>query len=483
VFSTDGPVHALDETQMEAVHDAAMELLRDVGTEVRHDELLRRLAADGQDVDGTRVRWDPAYVLEQVAKAPRTFSVQSRNPARSVEFGVGRPVFVPVGGSPFCSDLERGRRDGTLADHDELVRLAHSSGVLTCMQSGTVEASDLHEDVRHMDMDCSVIRWSDRPYVTYGTSGPKARDGVELAAIACGGRDAILRTPGLIGIVNPNSPLVWDQLMADCLEAWAEAGQAIAVTPFLLAGTTAPVSVAAGLALNVAESLSGIALAQIIRPGTPCLFGSFYSASDMRTGGPSFGTPEGVFGSIAGGQLARRYGLPYRGGGGLCTSNAVDAQAAFETAMSLWGTMLGGCELVMHAAGWLEGGLTASYEKMALDCEVLRMFTILGGGVAVGEQEFALDAIREEGPGGMFLASMHTLEHYKEWLFMSPLFRSQAYVTWQKQGGLTSERAATAVWRSMLDRYEDPGIDGAIDEELQEYMARRKREIGVDGET
>jgi trimethylamine--corrinoid protein Co-methyltransferase len=480
VFRIDAPVHALDEAQIEQVHEAAMHLLRDVGTEVRHDGLLERLAADGQRVEGTRVRWDPEYVLAQVAKAPRTFTVRGRNPANELQFGTGRPSFVPVGGSPFCSDLERGRRDGTIEAHDELIRLAHSADVLTCMQVGVVEASDLHEDVRHMDMEYSVLRWSDRPYVAYGTAGYKARDGVELAAIARGGRDAILETPAVIGIVNPNSPLVWDGLMAECLVEWADAGQAIGVTPFLLAGTTAPVSVAAGLALNVAESLSGVALAQLVRPGNPCLFGSFYSASDMRTGGPSFGTPEGVFGSIAGGQLARRYGLPYRGGGGLCTSNSVDAQAAFETAMSLWGTMLGGCELVMHAAGWLEGGLTASYEKMALDCELLRMFTILDRGVAVGEAELALDAIAEEGPGGMFLASMHTLEHYKDWLFMSPLFRSQAYPTWQKQGGLRSDQQATLEWKAMLERYVDPGIDDATDAALREYIDRRKREIGAD---
>jgi trimethylamine---corrinoid protein Co-methyltransferase len=470
----------MDEEQLDQIHEAAMQLLRDVGTEVRHDGLLAKLAAEGQRVDGTRVRWDPEFVLAQVAKAPPTFTVRGRNPANELEFGTKKQWFTSVGGSPFCSDLERGRRDGTLDDHHELVKISHSTDVLRCMQTGVVEASDLHEDVRHMDMEYSVLRWSDRPYIAYGTAGYKAQDGVELAAIACGGRDAILETPAIIGIVNPNSPLVWDGLMADCLVAWAEAGQAIGMTPFLLAGTTAPVSVAAGLALNVAESLSGVALAQLVRPGNPCLFGSFYSASDMRTGGPSFGTPEGVFGSIAGGQLARRYNLPYRGGGGLCTSNAVDAQAAFETAMSLWGTMLGRCELVMHAAGWLEGGLTASYEKLALDCEVLRMFKILDEGVAVGEAELALDSIAEEGPGGMFLASMHTLEHYKEWLFMSPLFRSMAYPTWQKAGALTSDRQATLEWKAMLERYEDPGIDDAVDEAIRDYIARRKREIGAD---
>src|SRR6478735_8046975 len=284
-------------------------------------------------------------------------------------------------------------------------------------------------------------------------------------------------TPALMGIVNPNSPLVWDFLMVDALSEWASAAQPVVITPFLLAGATAPITIASGLVLKVAEALSGVALVQAIRPGTPALFGSFFTAVDMRTGGPAFGTPESVLGTLAGGQLARRYGLPYRGGGGLCSSNSLDMASAAETTMTLWATMLSGSHLAMHAAGWLEGGLTASYEKFALDLELLRMFAMIDEGIDTSEERFAIDAMREEGPGGMFLAADHTLAHFREWMFMSPLFRSQAYVTWQKQGSATTATLATAEWKKLLERYEDPGIDPAVDEELQEYMQRRRAEI------
>jgi trimethylamine--corrinoid protein Co-methyltransferase len=439
--------------------------------------MLELLRSHGQSIDGERVRWDREFVMEMAAKAPSSFVLSGRNPERAVTLGGAGPVLTPVGGSPFCSDLERGRRDGSYEDHVEFVKMTHAADLLTCQQSGVVEANNLHEDTRHMDMDYSILRWSDKPYICYGTSGPKARDAVELAAIACGGREKIEQTPAVMGVVNPNSPLVWDFLMADALAEWAKAGQPIAITPFLLAGATAPITVASGLALQVAEALSGVAMVQALRPGTGCLFGSFFTAVDMRTGGPAFGTPESVLGTLAGGQLARRYKLPLRGGGGLCSSNTLDAAAAAETTMTLWATMLAGCDLVMHAAGWLEGGLTASYEKFVLDLELLKMFRLIGEGIDIDVEHFALDAVRAEGPGGMFLASDHTLAHFRDWLFMSPLFKSQAYVTWQKQGAPTTDQLATAEWKKLLESYEDPGIDPAIDEELREFIARRGAEI------
>jgi trimethylamine--corrinoid protein Co-methyltransferase len=454
-----------------------MTVLEEIGTDVRHPEMLELLRSHGQSIDGERVRWDREFVMEMVAKAPSSFVLSGRNPERAVTLGGAGPVLTPVGGSPFCSDLERGRRDGSYEDHVELVKMTHAADLLTCHQSGVVEANNLHEDTRHMDMDYSILRWSDKPYICYGTSGPKARDAVELAAIACGGREKIEQTPAVMGVVNPNSPLVWDFLMADALAEWAKAGQPIAITPFLLAGATAPITVASGLALQVAEALSGVAMVQALRPGTGCLFGSFFTAVDMRTGGPAFGTPESVLGTLAGGQLARRYKLPLRGGGGLCSSNTLDAAAAAETTMTLWATMLAGCDLVMHAAGWLEGGLTASYEKFVLDLELLKMFRLIGEGIDIDVEHFALDAVRAEGPGGMFLASDHTLAHFRDWLFMSPLFKSQAYVTWQKQGAPTTDQLATAEWKKLLESYEDPGIDSAIDEELREFIARRGAEI------
>jgi trimethylamine---corrinoid protein Co-methyltransferase len=479
MFSGNTGREVLSEEQIDLVHERAMTVLEEIGTDVRHPQALELLTGLGQKVDGERVHWDREFVMEMLARAPSAFTLQGRNPDRAVRIGDAGPVLTPVGGSPFCSDLERGRRDGTYADHVELVKMAHAADLITCHQSGTVEAADLDENSRHMDMDYSILRYSDKPHVCYGTSGYKARDAVALAAIACGGREAIERTPALLGVVNPNSPLVWDFLMVDALTEWATARQPVVITPFLLAGATAPITIASGLVLKVAEALSGVALVQAIRPGSPVLFGSFFTAVDMRTGGPSFGTPESVLGTLAGGQLARRYRLPYRGGGGLCSSNALDMAAAAETSMTLWATMMAGSHLVMHAAGWLEGGLTASYEKFVFDLELLRMFTTIDQGIETTDERFAIETMREEGPGGMFLAAGHTLDHFREWMFMSPLFRSQAYVTWQKQGSRTTDMLATAEWKALLERYEDPGIDDAVDEELREYMARRRAEIGT----
>jgi trimethylamine--corrinoid protein Co-methyltransferase len=474
MFDRDDAPKVLNEEQIQTIHDQAMRILTEIGTDVLHEPAREALAAAGQRVEDERVRYDPDWVIEQVAKAPATFPIQARNPERSVVIGEGPPICMNVGGPPFASDLDEGRRSGRLQDHDTLVKMTQASDLLTFVQSGAVEPQDLDVVTRHMDCDYSVLRWSDKPYVCYGTSGPKARDAVELAAIVFGGREALAERPALLGIVNPNSPLIWDFRMTDALMVWAEAGQGVVVTPFLLAGGTSPVSVAGALSIQVAEALSGVAIAQTVRPGVPCMFGSFFTALDMRTGSPAFGTPESVFGILAGAQLARRYGLPFRGGGGLASANSVDGQAAAETQMMLWATMLAGTDLVLHAAGWLEGGLTASFEKFALDVELLSMFRRLREGIAFSDQQLAFDAIAEMGPGGLFLASEHTMEHFKEWLYMSPLFLTPDFAAWQGQGAPTLEQNANAAWKKLLDSYEDPGLDPAIDEELQAYMAKRR---------
>jgi trimethylamine--corrinoid protein Co-methyltransferase len=470
-------VEPLTEEALAAVHDQAMRILEEIGTRVEDAQARDLLRAQGLRLEGDLVRWDRQFVAEMVARAPSSFTLRPRNPERAVMLGGGSLVHAPSGGSPFVADLERGRRSGTIRDHVELVKLAHAVRQLRCLQSGTVEASDLSEKSRHLDMDYSILRWSDKPYVCYGTTGERARDAIELAAIACGGHAAIQETPAILGVVNPNSPLVWDASMVQALSAWAEAGQGILVTPFLLAGVTSPVSVAAGLSIQIAEALSGVALAQMVRPGTPCLFGSFYATVDMRTAGPTFGGPESVLATLAGGQLARRYGLPYRGGGGFCAANAVDAQAAAETTMSLWATHLAGSDFVLHAAGWLEGGLVTSLEKLVFDVEILRMFEGLSRGIPAGDEELAFAAIRDEGPGSMFLATDHTVAHYREWLYASPLFRNQEYTGWRKGGAQTADRVATTVWKQTLESYEDPGIDEGVDEALRQYIAHRKREL------
>ena len=470
------PVSVLTDEQLDTIHETAMRICEEIGLDVLHDGMRERLAAAGLSVDEERVRFDRGFVMEQVATAPRTFDLRARNPQRTVTVGGGTPLWMNVGGPPFASDVDGGRRSGTLEDHDRFIRLTQAAAPLNCVQTGAVEAQELDVAMRHMDMEYSTIRWSDLPYTTYGTSGPKARDGIAMAAIVHGGRDAIETSPALMGIVNSNSPLVWDLRMTDALIAWAEANQAIAVTPFLLSGATAPVSVSGGLAQQAAEALTGVAMAQLVRPGTPCVYGSFYTATDMRTGAPAFGTPESVLGLLAGGQISRRYGLPFRGGGGLASSNTVDAQAAAETTLMLTATMLAGADVVLHAAGWLEGGLTASFEKFALDVELLEQFGRQARGIGFTDEELAFDALKEVGPGGLYLASPHTMEHFKQWLYMSPLFTTPDFATWESMGSTDTRQRAAERWKALLDSYEDPGIDDAVDEELRAYVERRKQD-------
>jgi len=467
----------LDDDALDRIHAQAVRILEDVGVEVHSQSALDLLAAAGQRVVGTRVHLDGGFALEQVAKAPSSFTVHGRQPEHSVTIGGGSLVLTPTGGAPFASDRERGRRDGTIADHVELVKLAEASGRMQVLQSGTVEAQDLEYTSRHLEMDYSILRWSGRPYLLYGTSGPRTRDGLELAAIECGGAEALVARPRVLGIVNPNSPLVWDELMVDQLMALAELGQPVAITPFLLAGASAPVTLAGGLSLLVAETLAGVAIAQLVRPGTPCILGSFFNGVDMRSGGPSLGLPEMVLTTLAGAQLARLYGLPLRGGGALCSGMTLDAQTATESTMSLWATYLAGCDLVVHAAGWLEGGLTASYEKLVLDLETIRMMDRLAEGLVVDDDQLAFDTIADVGPGGLFLAHQHTLDRFRTDLFMSPLFRSQAYPTWVKQGSRTSDVVATDEWKKLLESYQDPGIDDAVDAALRDQVDRRTREL------
>jgi len=474
LFDREQAPRVMTPEQEEVVHNQGMRILSEIGLDVLHDDMLKLLAEAGQTVEGNRVRFDPEWVMAQVALAPHTFTLHARNPANSVEVGGGTPLYMGVGGPPFFSDLDEGRRGGTLEGHDTMIKLTQAAPPLNCAQTGACEPVKMDVHTRHLDMEYSTLRWSDLPYTTYGTSGPKARDGIEMARIVHGG-DLAGRT-ALMGVVNSVSPLIWDFRMVDALWAWAESNQATVVTPFLLGGATAPVSVAGGLAQQVAETLSGIALAQLVRPGAPCLYGSFFQATDMRTGAPAFGTPESIFGIFGGAQLARRYGLPFRGGGALTGANVVDAQCGAEAAFMLWATLLAGTDVVLHAAGWLEGGLVASCEKFALDVELLEQFTIQMRGIGMSEEELAFDMLAEAGPGGLILASEHTSQHFKEWLYMSPLFTTQDFTTWNAAGAEDTAQRANRLWKKLLASYEDPGIDADLDAELLAFMERRKAE-------
>ncbi len=474
LYTPDHAPQLMNEEQEEQVHEHAMRILEEIGIDVIHEGGRALLADAGLKVEGDRVSFDRGFVMEQVAKAPRTFTLHARNPEHTAVVGDGTPLWMGVGGPPFFSDLDEGRRGGTLEGHDTIIKLTQAAAPLNCAQTGACEPVKMPVHTRHLDMEYSTIRWSDLPYTTYGTSGPKARDGIEMARIVHG-NPTDDRTM-LMGVVNSLSPLIWDFRMVDAMIAWAESNQATIVTPFLLGGATAPVSVAGGLAQQVAEALSGIALAQTVRPGAPCLYGSFFQATDMRTGAPALGPPESIFGVFAGAQLARRYGLPFRGGGGLCSANVVDAQAAAESAFTLWATMLAGTDVVLHAAGWLEGGLTASCEKFALDVELLEQLQRHQAGVGFSEEEFAFDALKEVGPGGLWLAADHTMQHFKEWQYISPLFITQDFTTWNSAGAEDTASRANRRWKQLLASYEDPGIDPDVDAELIAFMDRRKAE-------
>jgi trimethylamine--corrinoid protein Co-methyltransferase len=472
LFDREDAPRVLSPEQEDLIHAQGLRILEEVGVDVLHDDMKRLLADAGQRVEGDRVRMDPAWVMARVAEVPHTFTLHARNPANTVEVGGGTPLWMGVGGPPFFSDLDDGRVPGHLEGHDRMIKLTQAAAPLNCAQTGACEPVKMDVHTRHLDMEYSTIRWCDLPYTTYGTSGPKSRDGIEMARIVHGG-DLADRTV-LMGVVNSVSPLIWDFRMVDALIAWAEANQATIVTPFLLAGATSAVSVAGGLAQQVAEALSGIALTQVVRPGAPCLYGSFFQATDMRTGAPAFGTPESMFGILGGAQMARRYGLPFRGGGGLTAANAVDAQAGAEASFMLWATMLARADVVLHAAGWLEGGLTASCEKFALDVELLDQLLITQRGIGTSEEELAYDALAELGPGGLFLAAEHTGVHFKEWLYMSPLFTTQDFTSWEAAGGETADARANRRWKALLASYEDPGIDADVDAELIAYMEKRR---------
>lgn len=467
MFGREDAPRVLSEEQVEAIHEQAMRILHEVGTVVL-DERARAILADaGQAVEDTRVRWGRAFVEEMVAKAPSSFTLHTRNPARSVTIGEGRPVFAPVGGCPFVSDLDKGRRGGTLENHDLLVKVAHASDLLTCMQTGTVEATDIPVQTRHLHMELSTLPWSDKPYVAYGTAGWKTEDSIAMAAIVHGGREAIERQPVTMDHRQPEQPvdLGHPDGPGPARVGRGEPTRRRHAVP--ARGRHRARHDGRGPLGPGRRGAVRVALAQIVRPGVPCLYGSFFTALDMRTGSPAFGMPEAVLAILAGRHLADRYGLPYRGGGGFASGNVLDGQSAAEATMSLWGTMLAATDFVLHAAGWIEGGLTASFEKLAFDLEILRQFERMRQGIGTGEDDLAFEAIAEAGPGGMFLASGHTMARFKESLDMSPMFLTTDFATWEPSGGQTVDAGANQAWKQLLESYEDPGLDPAIEEELR----------------
>jgi trimethylamine--corrinoid protein Co-methyltransferase len=452
-------------------------IVSEIGVQFAKPEATALFAKAGQKVDGEVVYLDPDFVMEQVAKVPGEFDMQARNPAHNVHIGGNHMVFSAVYGSPFVRQGEV-RRDATLADFHDLARLSQSFPDLDSAGGVICEPNDAPLDSRHLDMIYALQTLTDKIYMGNVVSGPNAADTIAMTEILFRGRESIERTPAVVSLINCNSPLRWDDRMLDAQFEYCAAAQPVVLTPFLLMGAMSPVTIPAALAQQLAEALSGIALAQLIRPGCPVIFGSFLSNIDMQSGSPSFGTPESAMGLLCTGQLARHYGLPFRTGGGLNSSQVPDAQAAYESLMTMLPTFLAGTNFVMHSAGWLEGGLVSCYEKFIIDIEILKQLQVEFTPLEITEESLAFGAHEEVGHGGHFLGAAHTMGRFRDCFYRPMLSSTSNFERWLRQGGKDTAARATDIWKARLDSFEAPPLDDAIRAELDEFVTRRRRELG-----
>ena len=473
------PVEILSADQIETIHQASLRILSEVGLEVLGDRAIDLLARAGAQVDRTsrRVRLDPAMVEETIISAPSEFRLHARNPARHVEIGGRNVVFTSVGGPAFVSDLDRGRRPGNAADFVDYVRLIGSLDVIHMEAGGPLEPNDLPVPTRHLEMYRILASNLDKTWQCLGFGRIPVDDAIEITALARGvSRETLVREPSLMTIINSNSPLRLDGPMSDGLIEMAIHGQAVVATPFTLAGAMSPATIAGALTEQNAEALFMVVLTQLARRGAPVVYGGFTSNVDMRTGSPAFGTPEYVKAAFATGQLARRYGLPFRSSN-VTGSNVVDAQAAYESEMAVWGAVMGGVNLLYQGAGWLEGGLTASYEKLILDAEILQMMSEVLQPLVIDEAEIGVDTIAEVGPGGHFFGAAHTLERFEHAFYRPILSDWRNFETWQDDGSRTAAERANGIWKQLLAEFEPPVTDQARSEAIDAFVTRRTREI------
>ncbi len=444
-------------------------------------EARQLLAAAGARVEpaSERVRFEPAMVEETIRTAPASFTLHARNPAHDLQIGGDHVAFGAVSSAPYVSDLDGGRRIGNRADFQNLVRLAQILETVHFFGGYPVEPVDLHASIRHLDAFYDLLTLADKPLHAYSLGRQRNLDCLEMVRIARGIDDATLdREPSIFTVINSSSPLRLDTPMLHGILEYSSRNQVVVMTPFTLAGAMAPVTLAGALAQQNAEALAGVVMTQVVRPGAPVVYGGFTSNVDMQSGAPAFGTPEYMRTAMVGGQLARRYGLPYRSSN-VCAANALDSQAAYESVFSLWGAIMGGVNLLMHGAGWMEGGLHAGFEKMILDAELLQMVSAFLDPMVVDEETLGLDAIREVGPGGHFFGAAHTQARYRT-AFHKPMISDwRNYETWQEAGSPESPAKANRIGKELLAAYEPPDIDVAIQEELAAFVVRRKAEGGV----
>lgn len=473
------PVRAVSDDQLEGIHQASLRILAETGIDMLHAGARARWADAGAAVDGERVRLDPELVESLVATAPESFRLHARNPARDVELGGDAVVFGAVASAPYVGDAAGGRRAGNLHDFTELVRLSQVLNAVHVHCGYPVEPTDVHASVRHLHATHALLTLTDKVPGAYSLGAQRNDDCLEMVRIARQVDDATLdREPSIHTVINASSPLRYDEPMLEGIERFSSRNQVVIVTPFTLAGAMAPVTLAGALAQQNAEALAGIAFTQLVRPGSPVVYGGFTSNVDMRSGSPAFGTPEFVKAALVGGQLARRAGVPYRSSN-VCAANAVDTQAGYESVFSLWGAVMGGANLVFHGAGWLEGGLRASYEKMVIDADLLHMVAAFLDPLVVDDASLAVDAIAEVGPGGHFFGVQHTQDRFRD-AFFAPLVSDwRNFESWQDAGSPTALDHASRLSGELRATYAQPPLDPDALAELDDFVARRVAEGGV----
>ena len=470
-----GTFNVLDEEGLSLIEHNADLLLREIGMEFVDDPEIPEIFREaGADVRGTRVCFEPGMCRRIIQKsAPRQFKQHARNPANTVTIGGDNTVLCPSWGPPFVHDLDRGRRYATIEDFRTLVKLHHAIPHLHHSGGVVCEPVDLPANKRHLDMLYTHIRWSDRPFMGAFIGAERATDAIEMAKIVFGA-DFVRDNAVLYCVSNTNAPLVLDANMSGALKTYARANQPVACTPWTLAGAMSPCTVAGTLTQVLAEALASLCLVQLVNPGAPCLMGSFASTISMQNGAPTFGTPEAGKMVLASGQLARRLGVPFHTVGTLSASKLPDAQAEQEGTWGLLMSMLAGANIINHATGWLEGGLVTSFEKTVIDADLCGKVAAFFEGIDLSDNAQAMDAIREVGPGAHFLGAEHTQANFLTAFFRPENADSNSFEQWQAEGSLDAAQRANAGWKRLLESYEDPGLDPAIDEALQDFIARRK---------
>ncbi len=468
------PYDVLSEENLVRIEQTADRILAEIGIEFRDDPIaLDHWKRAGAEIDGMLVKFEPGMLREILRSAPAQFTQHARNAANSVEIGGNNVVFSPAYGSPFVMDLDKGRRYGTIEDFENFVKLAQSSPWLHHSGGTICEPVDVPVNKRHLDMVYSHIRYSDRPFMGSVTAESRAEDSIDMARIVFG-RDFVDRNCVILGNVNVNSPLVWDGTMTLALRAYARANQAAVVVPFILGGAMGPVTNAGAIAQSLAETMAGCALAQLERPGAPVIFGNFLSSMSLRSGSPTFGTPEPAVGSMVVGQLARRLGLPLRCSGNFTTSKLPDAHAMNEGTMSMLAAVHCGANFILHSAGFLDGLLSMSYEKFVMDADFCGALHTYLDGVRIDDNQLALDAFREVGPGSHFFGCAHTMANYETAFWDSGIADNEPFEKWEAAGSADAATRANRKWKKMLADYEAPPLDAAIDEALLDFIGRRK---------